>query len=281
MSQKFSNTRLDTYRTCGEKYRFKYVEKLEPDVTYTSLHFGKAMDNALNEVLLAKKNKTKIPRKKAHNIFELSMKKWQGQNELVFYKNELPNMDIEEGMEQIAVFQNLMNMGHRMIDLYIDEILPELEEVIDVQIERKIQNEEGDELILIVDFIAKTKDGEKVLFDNKTASKPYAKNSVNTSQQLNLYSEFFPEVDKLGYIVLLKRPEEGKKTWQMIIDPPNEEIRKKAFDEIVASMDAIKDGRFDKNEKSCFSYGRLCEYAALCKHGNSKGLIKRERNEST
>lgn len=275
---KISNSRLDLYRECGKKFYYKHIEKLDADVTYSSLHFGKALDEALNSLLLDKKNHVDTNVDKSHSIFEMNMNKWTGQNEFMFFKNELP-ADVQDGEDlQIAAFNNLMKIGHEMIDLYVAEILPKFEEVIDVQIERKIQNEEGDTLTIILDFIAKY-EGKTVLFDNKTSSdikKYYGPNSVKKSQQLNLYSETFQECTHLGYIAIQKKKIDDKLVYVIVVDEPNEELRDKSFQALVDALDGIKDERFEKNEKNCFSFGRKCEYFLKCKYFSDKGLIKRE-----
>lgn len=281
MSYKISNTRLDLYRQCGMKYYFRYVLNLEPDKTYTALHFGKALDNALNYLLECKRDNKEINRQEAHNIFILNMKTWQGQNELVYFKNELPkDVQIQEGLEQLAVFDNLLKIGEKMLDTYLEEILPQIEEVRDVQITKYIKNDEGDVLTIVIDFIGKYK-GEWVLFDNKTCSdlKNYPSTSVKNSQQLNLYSEFFDDIPKLGYIALQKKIEDGILKWKIVIDDPNEELKEKSFQNLVDALDGIKAGIFNKNEKSCFSFGRLCEYNAVCKYGNKAGLIERKKSD--
>lgn len=52
---KLSNSAINTYQTCGMRYKLHYINKLRPTTVMSSLHFGKALDSALNHILLSKK----------------------------------------------------------------------------------------------------------------------------------------------------------------------------------------------------------------------------------
>lgn len=278
--KQISNSKLDLYTTCGKKFYFKYIEKLEADVTRSPLLYGRAMDEALNYILLCKKDNIEFQPQKAKDIFIEKMNEWSGQNRLDYFKNEIPeelqdNPDSPELQEQ--VWNNICQRGLNSIDVFIKDVLPTFKRIIDVQIKRIEKNADEDELIFIVDFIAETQEGKIVLFDNKTSSSKYTKNSVKESQQLALYSEYYPECEYAGYIVLIKNPEKLKGcTHQIIIDKVLEETKQKAFDELEKTLYNIKIGKFEKNEKKCMAFGKPCEYMGYCKNNNMNGLIKRE-----
>lgn len=80
MSQKktlrLSNTAVDTYTACPFKYKLHYVDKIRAKTIGSALIFGKAVDEALNVLLLTKKKElteeektlvTKCP----HDVFDL------------------------------------------------------------------------------------------------------------------------------------------------------------------------------------------------------------------
>lgn len=277
---RLSHSKVELYNQCGYKFKLKYIEKFDADKTYTPLLFGSSVDEALNLLLLQMKNKQPIDAQAAKDVFLQKMSAWTGQNELMFFKNEMPaNMFIEDDSEgnQQRVFAYLKVIGQKMIDTYVAEILPLFEEVLDVQIKREIENKEGDVFVLVVDFTAKLKDGRVVTFDNKTTSnikKNYPEHAVLKSQQLSLYTEY--ETSRLaGYLVLQKALDNDKVVWKMLIDSIPEEMVDTAFEKVDNALRAIKREEFPKNEKSCFAYGKKCEYWDACKRGNYKGLIKR------
>lgn len=278
---KISYSKVELYSQCPKKYYYKYIEKLEIDKTFSSLLFGSAVDKSLNYILTRTKHHHKVYSETALNIFLKNMKKWHSQNELVFFKNEAP-YDIENYSKeeaQVAVWNHLCVIGAAMLVAYKKEILPKFKRIISVQTRKCVPNVEGDELILITDFVAQLHDDRIVVFDNKTTSdikKNYSKSAVSKSQQLAIYSEF-EETKLAGYIALSKKLKEGNIDWTMIIDEVPEEQIEKAFDKIDSALRSIKKEEFPLNTKSCFSFGRKCEYYNACKFNNFEGIIKKEK----
>lgn len=279
---KVSYTALEFYSLCPRKYKYKYVDRLEADKTFTPLLFGKSIDNALNYILICKKNNEVLSEDTAISIFEDEMKTWDpGKNELIYFKSEAGDttafLEATHEEKQQIVWLNLLQLGHKIIKTFVAEILPMFKEVNDVQIERVIENESGDQLKIVIDFVATVQDGTKVVFDNKTTSllKNYPKNSVLKSKQLAMYSEFYPD-HKSGYIAIQKQLVDGEIKWKCIIDTISEEMKEETFKNIQEVTDQIKTNEFDKNTKACYSFGRKCEYYSYCHFGNSSGLRTRE-----
>ncbi len=281
-----SHSRVELYTTCPHKYYLSYVEKWSPNVTYSPLIFGGAIDEALNDVLTRKMNGEPVDAQRAKDIFITKMSAWNGQNELSYFKNEAPATDPATGApfdelddlgKQWAVYNHLHVVGHAMIDLYTTEILPTFKRIISVQTKRIVPNETGDTLVLITDFTAELHDGRVVTFDNKTSSdikKYYGPSSVKKSQQLAIYTEYEPS-RLAGYIALQKKLVDGAVIWKMVVDTIEEEQVEAAFQKVDAALGAIKAKEFPKNEKSCWAFGRKCEYWDKCKYGREDGLVKR------
>lgn len=276
---RISHSKIELYNQCPKKYQFTYIDKLTPDKTFSPLLFGSACDKAFNYLLLRKKRNKVIYNNTAKAILLKEMSKWQGQNEFVFFKNEVsPACAVEDDPEgnQIRAHAELCETGKLMIDTYVKDILPLFKEVNAVQVRKDIPNEEGDSLTLIVDAVVTLQDGRKLTLDNKTTSsikKSYPDGCVKKSQQLAIYTEY-AETRTAGYIVLQKRPENGIITWQLITDDVPEEQSEKAFEKVDKTLRAIKKEEFPKNEKSCFKFGR-CAFFAYCKYGSKKGIIKK------
>lgn len=275
-----SHSKVELYNQCGMKYRFKYIDKLDVNKTFTPLLLGSAIDSALNYVLIQTKVRQPIDIQKAKDIFQQEMNKWHGQNELVFFKSEAPDNvnDFKPGKDQEwVVWNHLYSIGLMMLDTYVKEIVPLFDEVIDVQITKKVDNAEGDTLVLVVDFVAKLKDGRIITFDNKTAGdikKSYPKNSVQKSQQLAIYNEF-ADSKIAGYIVLQKKLVDDAIKWEIITGEVPIEKTEEAFNRVEDALTGIKQQDFNKNFKNCYAFQRQCEYYKYCHFGNEKDIIKK------
>lgn len=110
-----------------------------------------------------------------------------------------------------ANWLSLSRKGHLMLDEYIKNILPNIDEVLAVQKYVKITNPDGDIVRGYIDLVARWKDGSVVLIDNKTSSIEYEHDSVLKSPQLTLYKmildrdpEWEHTIEKCAYIVLRK-----------------------------------------------------------------------------
>lgn len=275
---KISNTKLDLYEQCPAKFKFRYKDNLKGNFTGSALLYGTAIDAALNFVLESKRDKLEINQDKANEIFIDKMNEWNPEiNRLDFFKGDLPNPDApyDENDPKLweEIWENLCQRGLNSIDVYIKEVLPEIDEVISVQNAGSIKNEEDDEYVFIVDFIAKMKDGRIVLMDNKTSSAKYPKTKVKKSQQLSLYLENFPDIKHAGYIVLIKNPDKVGCTHQILIDEIPEETTADSYDRLEKALGGIKAEIFEPNLKSCRLYGKTCEYYSKCFYNIDDGLI--------
>lgn len=281
-----SYSKVELYSSCPYKYYLSYVERWQADKTFTSLLFGSAMDATLNYILTRTKRHHPVYPSTAEKIFSKYMDAWHGQNELSYFKNECPVTDpvsdalfedLDERARQWAVHNHLLNIGEKMIATYITNILPQFKRIISVQQKKYIPNEAGDNLVLITDFKAEMHDGRIVLFDNKTSSdikKYYGPSCVKKSNQLAIYTEY--EDSKLGgYVALQKKLVDDTIKYDIIIDTVPEEKAAEVFTAIDGALTSMKVEEFPKNEKSCWSFGRPCEFWGLCKNGSSKGLVKR------
>lgn len=176
---------------------------------------------------------------------------------------------------------SLYRKGEMMLKAYERDILPEIEEVFDIQKEVELINESGDKLRGKIDFIASFKDNPNVrhILDNKTSSEPYKEDSVANSVQLAIYCEA-ENCDRAGYIVLEKkmRIKEPKARTQVIKDIISEQHKQKTFDIVEQKLNNIACGEFSKKDspKDCMFFGRACEFFNLCWHGRMDGLKKRD-----
>ena len=176
---------------------------------------------------------------------------------------------------------SLYRKGEMMLKAYERDILPEIQEVFDIQKEVQLLNESGDKLRGKIDFIASFKDdpSTKFIIDNKTSSEPYSGDSVKKSVQLSIYTEA-ENTSQAAYVVLEKkiRFKEPRVRIQIIKDSISEEQKQSVFSTIESKLSKIAGNEFNlkSNAKECFFFGKKCEYFDLCWNNSTKGLINRK-----
>lgn len=275
---KISHSAKETYLECGYKYFLHYLLKLRPVEQKSALIFGDAVDQGLNHLLLTRNLDEAI------TIFHATWGRTENL-EIGFSKSDLeehllPKQEFKNDQEKY--WHSLNVKGEILLKEYAAQILPRIREVIAVQIDDKIPNEDGDELVIKTDFICVWEDGKRILFDNKTSSVKYTKDSVEKSPQLATYFEALRDqykLDACGYIVIPKRTNIKKLPAveiTVIIDEVSQETIDKTYEDYDMVLANVKAGNFPKNTKSCIGkYGR-CQFYDYCHSGSMKGLKGKE-----
>lgn len=301
---KISHSAYKKYLTCPRLYKLHYVDKLRPIGTSSSLLFGSAIDEALNCLLLKTDDPLEVFKR------EFTYEKCQG---IQWHKDDLDTSIFSSDQlykvldtdYDYQCWASLRIKGRMLIEKYIEEILPRISKVHEVQ--RELEGRRG-----FVDVVAEF-DGEKVLIDHKTASRPYMYNATASDTQLCLYAHHLG-LDKIGFIVLNKRinrnsvkickkckyngthvrhktcPQEvdGKRchgTWeettapeakiQVIIDRVPEAYQSLTMQSIGEVEHGIQQKVFPANLNACDKmYGKPCPYKEYCLYGKTEGLKK-------
>lgn len=276
---RLSYSAREKYEQCGYKYYLYYVMKYKSSIQSSALCFGNALDIALNSMLEGKLD--------YHAVFDHEWDKYTGmQGSIDYYKADLDVSLLSEEEQALPLteqnFKSLRYKGHKLLDAYRSEIFIKIKKVISIQDEITIDgydedgNKTEDSIYGKLDLIAmiETPDGvlHHALLDNKTTSEPYSKNSVKTKDQLALYASGFNEIKSFGYLTLNKK---NFKT-QIIIDTIDDDRRQEVLLKFITTLHKIKDGIFDKNLKSCYAFGRRCEYWTYCHKGYFSNDIYQE-----
>lgn len=328
---RISHSGRSTFKSCGEKFRLHYIEKLRGPKIYSSLFFGGALDEAFSRMLLDKKlMKTEEEQKTLQftpeAIFLKHMERVNSNgadvevaqninadyytsdfteellNEAAIEKLRLfaPDVDdykafMEEAKTRLkakkklseddlklynyATWLTLIEKGLLMIEAYREQVLPQIFEVYSIQEEVSLKNEDGDELTGKIDFTCSFVDepGTVYVCDNKSASasKPYKLKDTEESEQLATYCEY-KDTTKAAYVVVEKKLHKKAPVihTQILRADVLEETFSHTFAAFEEALYSISTGKFEKNFKSCFEYGRMCPYFKKCKHNNSDGLIQ-------
>lgn len=194
--------------------------------------------------------------------------------------------DEENLLKNYVCWLCLVEKGKLMIEQYKNQVIPEIEEVFDIQKKIELPNENGDVIVGYIDFIASFNDEPGVVYivDNKTSSRAYKKDSVVNSEQLATYCHH-ENTNKGAYVVVEKtlRKRDPFVKISIIKDTIPEKQFDKTLDTYVDTLYNVKEGNFDKNyESKCFLFGRKCAYYDYCRSGgkNMEGLVQlSERSE--
>jgi hypothetical protein len=278
---RLSYSAREKYEQCGYKYYLHYVMRYRSSLQRSALCFGNALDLALNDMLAGSQL--------YHEVFEHEWAKYS-KTTIDYYKSDLDaNLLTEEEKTLPLAQQNFLSLkykGHRLLESYAKEILPRIKKVISIQDEITIKgyDEDGseteDSIYGKLDLIAMIEDdaGQVVhaLLDNKTTSEAYPKNAVQVKDQLALYSAGFSDIEWFGYLTLNKK---NFKT-QVILDRISNEKKEEVLSKFVSTLDKIKNNIFEKNKKSCYSFGRRCEFWTHCHQGYFSPDIYEETKEN-
>lgn len=94
---------------------------------------------------------------------------------------------IERQTYNFSCWLSLRKKGLMFIDAYYKDIIPKIKKTIAVQMELSLSDGADASLTGFIDAIVELQDGRVAVLDNKTSSKAYAEDSVQTSEQLALY----------------------------------------------------------------------------------------------
>lgn len=187
--------------------------------------------------------------------------------ELTSAENELYNFLLLTSLKRKALL---------FCEAFIKNILPTINEVHSLQREISLPGEGEDKITGFIDFEATFNDGVRRIVDIKTSSKKYDLDSVRKKQQLSIYSEEIGNPN-CGYIVFIKplRIKDPRVDIQVIFDTITEEDKTPIFENIEKTYFKIKENVFEKNEDSCYAYGRKCQFYDLCHNNDVSNLIKK------
>lgn len=219
------------YITCGQMYKLYYIDKLRPNENNSTLLFGSAIDKAAEEYLKTRDKQSCI---------KTFRTEWDKVNDILiqidFNKNDL---DIElipqshhESIIKDSVFTELSDLvkdgsdkervalaywwslffkAKYMITGFMDWVDENVEEVLGTQVQIELEDEEGNKVPGLADFVIKVYGYDKpILVDLKTSARYYDRNSVKESEQLGLYFFYlkqakFPDMERAAYLVLNKQ----------------------------------------------------------------------------
>jgi putative RecB family exonuclease len=182
-----SYSQIFCFTTCPLKHRFQYVEARPPERISIVLPFGSAIHSAIEMYYLSLKNHGRTEPLEAmcerfDTCLELDL-----ENSVVpvIFKKDLPD------------HKGAVEMGNAMLKVFhetIAQIVQNVQEIVAVELplSATLYTDEGQptefKLSGILDLVIKDKNGEIIVVDNKTASKPMPQSTADDSGQMTAYS---------------------------------------------------------------------------------------------
>lgn len=289
---------------CPRMYKLHYVDRLRPKGTTSALVFGNAIDEALNALLL----KTGDPIKVFQKHFT-----WEDCKDVTWFDADYdPELFTKEQINKLTgkstaymSWACLRVKGRMLIEQYIEQIIPLIEEVHHVQLQTQRPG--------FIDAVVTLRKHGTVLIDHKTSSKFYKRDSVKASTQLALYAKQIG-VTKAGFCVLSKNIRKNKlkrckqcehetttshrtcnnirdgvrcggdfditirpeAIIQLIIDDISITEQDIVLASITETEKAIKEKNFPMNATQCHNvFGKKCPYFNYCRYEDKSGLEKK------
>lgn len=251
-------------------YFLHYLLKLRPVELSSPLIFGNAIDAGLNDLLKYKSLTS------AKDKFQTELKnEYRIKGVVKFSKADLDEsliegIDIPEDHD--PAWYSLREKGIIMLEAYAEQVLPKIKQVHEIQHNISLTNENGDTFIGIVDLIATLDDGKRYLLDNKTTTKKYDSNAVETSSQLATYYEALKDefkLDGVGYITIsktIRKRKLPKCEINIMLGSVGEELIDETFKKYDEVLSGIKTAKFECSGNCC-KLPWPCAYKNYCASG--------------
>lgn len=196
-----SYSQIFCFTTCPLKHRFQYVEGRPPERIGIVLPFGSAIHSAIEMAYLALKNHGRTePMEAMCERFDTCLE-LELENSVVpvIFKKDLPD------------HKGAVEMGNAMLKVFhesIPQIVKTVQEIVAVELplSATLYTDEGQQtefkLSGILDLVIRDKNGEIVVVDNKTASKPMAQSTADDAGQMTAIAIFWQPTSMFSRQVL-------------------------------------------------------------------------------
>lgn len=178
MRDYISVSQMNLYMMCSLKYRFAYIDEIEPKFKPAALAFGSSFHAALEWLHRRRMDHVpKISEEKVARIFKADWYAWKFQN-----------VRFKKGQDH----KSLTETGQRMILKYMEN-LPE-KKPLDVEVGFRIplvNPETGEVLDMDLRGVIDLLEADDTIVEHKTSARVMDESTANTSLQLTAYSYAF------------------------------------------------------------------------------------------
>ena len=240
----YSYSKIQTFKTCPLKFKFRYIDRIEPEIKETIESFmGKIVHETLEKLYR-----------------NLQFKKLLSKSELIELYNYLWNEKFDDSILVVnGSADDYKDIGEKYISDYYDSHMPfDDAKTIGLETKRYVELQPGYKMHIRIDRLSLTEDKQYEIHDYKTSKR--LPNNISDDKQLVLYaygvSELYPLADNIKliwhYLAFNK---------DLILQPTKEElenIRK----ESISDIDIIESCQDFQPRKSKLC--NWCEYQNIC-----------------
>lgn len=259
----YSHSKIETFEQCKLKFKFRYLDKIIPEIAKSiEAHLGEIVHKTL-EWLYIQVLENKIP--SINDVISFYSEKWEEN-----YSEDMPIFN------KTLTAKDYFNRGVEFLVNYYMKYHPFQDNTIATEKRIEINLDENGEkkLIGFIDRLAHNLESNEIeIHDYKTSNSVFAKNKVENSRQLSIYSlaikEMFGKEKNVCMIWHFLAHD-----MKVCIRKTNEELAnvKKEIIEIIDNIEKTKDFPPTKSQL-CY----WCEYMDICPVWNK--TYKREKQE--
>ncbi|MEM4181594.1 MAG: PD-(D/E)XK nuclease family protein [Candidatus Pacearchaeota archaeon] len=259
----YSHSKISTFEQCPKKYKFQYIDKIEPDIETTIEAFMGDLVHRTLEKLYKDRYFQKENTKK--DLIDFYNKLWKEEfsKEIIIVKK-----DFNE--------ENYRKMGEKFISDYYDRFYPfDQLTIIGIETKDKMLLPDGNRWHVRIDKLACDKEGNYYVCDYKTNSKMKLQEEADSDRQLAMYSIWVRDKFKDAKSVKL--------VWHMlafnkdVFSERTEKQLKKLQEEVMSIIKRIeKEKEFPTNPSPLCEY---CGYRNICP--SFKHMVELEAKEET
>ncbi len=169
-----SYSQINTYLTCSLKYRYHYLDQIEPPFVSSALVFGSCIHEAVAAFYQSCLEGDPLSAGQVHDVYRQAWDSHSREQPIRFF-----NGDSAETLTTKA--KGMLNVFHEAFDPATQII--GIEEPFEVDLGKRIPP-----LVGWIDAVELAPDGTVSVIDLKTASKRYSDNTVHANMQLTCYS---------------------------------------------------------------------------------------------
>ena len=278
-----SHSSRELFTTCGRKYRYSYVDRLQTQARSSNLGFGSAVHRGCEVFLYSQATGEPGP----DPIAEFN-RVWDEfcDSHVVSYSS-------------IWDRESMRSSGTKLVEKFMEDwLLQGLIVVLDLEgkpiIERQLKIELPNDVVFtaVIDVLAMTPDGRVLVIDIKTPGQAAFDGFSELSEQLLGYqvvvdahakSLGIDQVDGRAFYELLKKPipKTPRGTGPIVL--PFHPVARASEDEIrdwihetLSIAEDIRNNRFPRRPGDAYaSPCGMCDFSALCLNGDMTGICKK------
>jgi len=169
-----SYSQINTYCTCPLKYRFQYIDQIEPPFIAAPLAFGSAIHEAVSALYQSRLEADPLSADQVHDVYRQAWKSHYEERQIRFFNGDTEESLSAKAKRMLEVFHEALDPGVQIIGI---------EEPFEVDLGKRVPP-----LVGWIDVVEQAPDGTVTVADLKTASKRYSDQTVHGNVQLTCYS---------------------------------------------------------------------------------------------